>query len=154
VYAKNDGSDAVCPKYLSTLDEFKTYEFKAKHLWLHVPYSRIEADLRSYHENKFKNRFTISACVVVLELARGHWHKYLPGVQMVHVFHLPAKQIPGCADQGEEYQKVQIYSDAVPAKLLLHDHVTEDENESLIMKFSGCYCIKLCIHPCGQWRLQ
>jgi hypothetical protein len=59
-------------------------------------------------------------------------------MQMVHVCHLPAKQIPGCADQGKEYQKVQIYSDAVLAKLLLHGHVTEDENESLTIKFSGC----------------
>ncbi len=33
---------------------------------------------------------------------------------------------------------MQIYSDAVPAKLLLLDHEIKDEDKSLTMIFSGC----------------
>lgn len=136
VYAQHDGSDAVGPNFLSTLDDFKKYEFKAGHLWLHVPYSQIEAYMQSYHEHKFKNCSSISACVIVPEHARGHWRKYLSDMQLVHVCELPVKHVPGSADQGQERQKMQIYSDAVPAKLMLIDE-TQDEDEPLTMKFSG-----------------
>ncbi len=101
VCAQHDGSDAVCPNFLSTLDEFKKYEFKAGHLWLHVPYCQIEAYLQRYHEHNFENRSSITACVVVPEHARGHWRKHLSGMQLVHVYHLPVKQMPSHTDQGK-----------------------------------------------------
>ncbi len=60
----------------------------------------------------------------------------------MHVCDLPVKHIPSHTDQGKEYQKMNIYSDAVPAKLLLLNHETEDEDKPIIVIFSGCLAEK------------
>ena len=80
--------------------------------------------------------------MVVPEQARGHWRKYLSGVQLLHVCNLPVLHAPGHADQREECQKMQTFSDALPAKLLLLDHETEDEDKPLTITFSGCLAEK------------
>ena len=66
------------------------------------------------------------------------WRKYLFGMQLLHVCNLPVRHAPGHVDQREECQRMQIFSDALPAKLLLLDHETDDEDKPLSMTFSGC----------------